>query len=149
MVADGRLWVLVADGREARVFEERRRGGALIERTECRMIADDRDRADADERAPMGFASKNGPAFGMPDETSPHEAGEERFLDRVAGMIAEAAARDAFRHFVMFAPPRALGHLRRRLPEAVAERVLHAEPKAVVKEDASEIRERLKRRRLD
>ncbi len=138
MRMNGSTLILVADGRRARLYEEPRRGADLIQRA-AHDIADE-DLYAPQDRPPRTFESAT-PHRSAMEKRDLHEAEEENFLRRVAGLVGEAMG--AFDHLVVIAPPRALGLLRAGLPEAAGAKIAHTLAKDVVSEDAVAIKRRL------
>lgn len=139
----GVTWVVVADGGGARVLEERRRAGDLVEHTHRRMAPASSDRpgarphrATVHERAGSGRHAASGPT--RQDET------ETRFLKRVAAELARVEGEGGFDHLVILAPPRALGLLREDLTPALHRRLQASGPHDCVRETPEQIRHRLR-----
>lgn len=115
-------WVVAADGRQADVYEERRRGGPLQRLAERALHAEDSEQPKSRQRATV----HNRFGFGR------HSAGDEdvvelseaRFLERVSDALERWAKAGLYDQLVVMAPPRALGHLRRALKSPAAERLV-------------------------
>ena len=133
--------LVVADGRRARLFEERRRGGPLIEIT-ARL---------GDLAAHLARASafrgrthdRLGPASHTPEQTTPAERQEADFLELVAERSARLLRGAGHRDLVLMAAPRALGQLRRALDRAGV-RVAQSEARDRLTESPEVLRERLR-----
>lgn len=126
MHADGCTWIVVADGGHARILEERRRGATLTEANKFEHSQSDvavpRDR-------PARVHERNGDVrHAVTGRTSPHEEGERRFLSSVAAQLEDGAARHAFDHLILLAPPRALGVLRAALSDKLTRLVVAEAP---------------------
>ncbi|UPT63684.1 MAG: host attachment protein [Hyphomonadaceae bacterium JAD_PAG50586_4] len=104
MLQNGTAWMLVADGRRARVLVEQRRGATLEENWS--MEIGEEDLYDPQDRPPRSFDSVGPGRHGM-ERRDLHEAEEENFLKRVADRIGEAEKQKAFDHLVIAAPARA------------------------------------------
>ena len=122
MMEDVTTWIVTADGRQARVFEERVRGGPLHPLPQYAIDADNQDRPAAHaHRATV----RDRTGFGQ------HGAGdkpltqiqERRFLTRVAHALDAAAEAGLFERLVLLAPARALGVLRAELDPKTARRI--------------------------
>jgi len=143
MLENGIAWMLVADGRRARVLVERRRGAALEERNDLAMeisedeLYDPQDRRARDSNR-IGFGKHT-----VGNDRNLHEAEEEKFLKRVADKVAEADKQRQFDHLIIAAPPRALGMLRGMLPANAQDKICATTPKDLVDEAAPKLRERL------
>lgn len=114
--------LLVADGRRARLFEERRRGGPLFEITE--ELGD----LTPDHPIASGFRGRTHDRFGPASHTvggpGPKERLEEAFADQVAARTARIVRARGDLDLVLVAEPRALGRLRRGLAHAGVTAVL-------------------------
>ena len=146
MLNGGVTWVLLADGRRARVLAEEKRGGAVAERAAWEISED--ELYDPQDRPPRSFESTGAHRHAMDGGVDLHEEEEKKFLKRVAGEVEAAAQARAFEHLVIAAPPRALGVLRTMLPDAVRRKIQIETPKDLVSESEEAVRARLKEWRL-
>jgi len=144
MDVTGITWILVADGDQARDFEERQRAGEVRELGARHM---GRAGGDYPKAAAHGATVHDRAGHGQngAGERAPHEEAEDRFLQRVAETLAEPARSGAFQALVIMAPPRALGVLRQALPEPALGLVEGSDPHECVRETADEIRHRLRK----
>ena len=140
MLQNGTAWMLVADGRRARVLVEQRRGASLEENWS--MEIGEEDLYDPQDRPPRSFDSVGPGRHGM-ERRDLHEAEEENFLKRVADRIGEAEKQKAFDHLVIAAPPRALGLLRNKLPASAKQRIRGEAAKDLLSEPAPQLQTRL------
>ena len=137
----GSSLLVVADGRRARRFEERRRGGPLIEVTS--------KLGDLGAHLPRATAFRGrvhdrlGPASHTPGRITPAERREADFLDLVAERSAQLLRGGGHRDMVLMAAPRALGQLRRSLDRAGV-RVALAEARDYLVETPEMLRQRLR-----
>jgi protein required for attachment to host cells len=143
MPQEGVTWFLLADGRRARLLVEPRRGATLQEPADWALSIG----AD-DLYAPRDRPARSHDRFGegrhaMDMGRNLHEQEEEGFLQRVAGLVADAERRMEFDHLVIAAPPRALGLLRGALPAAVQARLRADVAKDLLGEDVAALRARL------
>ena len=143
MLQDGTAWLLVADGRRARVLVEQRRGATLEEPADWAMAISEEDLCEPQDRAPRSFDRIGAGRHAMDGGTNLHEVEEEKFLKRVADRLGEAEKHKVFDHLVIAAPPRALGLLRTMLPAAVRARIRADLSKDLLDEPAPKLRERL------
>ncbi|MEZ5960130.1 MAG: host attachment protein [Hyphomonadaceae bacterium] len=143
MLQSGTAWLLVADGRRARVLVEQRRGATLEEPADWSMEIGEEDLYDPQDRPPRSFDRVGQGRHAMDGGRSLHEAEEEKFLKRVADRLGEAEKQKAFDHLVIAAPPRALGLLRNMLPASAKARIRADLSKDLVDEPAPRLRERL------
>lgn len=141
MLHTGRVWFLVADGRRARLLNEKRRGAALVESWSMEIGAE--DTYDPRDRPPRSFDRVGAGRHAMDKGRSLHEQEEVNFLNRVAQRITGAEKHGEFDHLVIAAPPRALGLLREKLAAAVLTRVRAETPKDLLDEPVARLRERL------
>lgn len=143
MLENGTAWMLVADGRRARVLIEERRGASLEERADLAMEISADELYDIQDRPPRSFDRVGAGRHAMDKGRSLHEAEEEKFLKRVAQRVGEADKQNQFDHLVIAAPPRALGLLRSLLPASTQSRICATTPKDLLDEPAQKLRERL------
>lgn len=136
--------LVVADGRHARLFEQRRRGAALVERPEwLEGVA-----PETVESSPPGRVFQRfGPGSHTVEGETPRERSEVRFLDDLAERVVLVVARERFDAVALIAPPRALGVLRAALPSVAADRLGPSEPAERCEETADELRAVLRRLR--
>jgi protein required for attachment to host cells len=141
----GSSLVVVADGRQARLFEERRRGGPLIEVT-ARLGDLSTHRPEA-SGSRGGAHDRLGPASHTGDGGRPRDRREADFIGLVGVRAAEIMRRGGYQDLALIAPPRALGQLRRAMAHAGV-KVAHAESHDRVSESAASLRGRLRELRL-
>jgi protein required for attachment to host cells len=143
MLQHGPVWLLVADGRRARVLIEAKRGDALTEPSDWSMVIGPEDEIEPQDRPPRSFDRIGDGRHAMDGDRVPHEEAESRFLHRLAARIGTAEKQRAFDHLVIAAPPRALGLLRQHLPTAAMARVRAEVSKDLVDETPASLRDRL------
>lgn len=143
MLHNGTAWMLIADGRRARVLVEHRRGAALEEPAEWAMEIGPEDLYDPQDRPPRSANSVGNSRHAMDKGRNLHEQEEEKFLKRVADRLGEAEKHSQFDHLVIAAPPRALGMLRTMLPPGAKARIRADLSKDLLDEPAPKLRERL------
>jgi len=141
MLEAGITWMLVADGRRARLLVEHRRGANLEEPWAMEIGPD--DLYDPQDRPPRSFDRVGAGRHAMDKGRSLHEQEEEKFLRRVADRLSDAERHSQFDHLVIVAPPRALGLLRGLLSDSAKARVRADLPKDLLEEPALKLRERL------
>lgn len=113
MKLHGPSMVLVADGARARLFEERRRGGVLVEISEQ---LEDLTQVRPVESASAGAAHQRiGKASHRGDAETADDKREAAFLHRLADRAWAIARAAGCEDLVIFAPPKALGQLRRHM----------------------------------
>lgn len=143
MLETGTAWMLVADGRRARILVEQRRGANLEEPADWSMEIGPDDLYDPQDRPPRSFDRVGAGRHAMDKGRSLHEHEEEKFLKRVADRVGEAERHNQFDHLVIAAPPRALGILRGMLPEGVKARIRADLSKDLLGEPLPKLRARL------
>lgn len=143
MLQDGTAWMLVADGRRARVLVEQRRGANLDEPSEWAMEIGEDELYDSQDRPPRSFDRVGAGRHAMDGGRSLHEMEEEKFLKRVAERLGDAEKQKQFDHLIIAAPPRALGLLRDMLPSGAKSRIRADVSKDLLGESAHKLRERL------
>jgi protein required for attachment to host cells len=143
MLQDGTVWMLVADGRRARVLVEQRRGASLEEPADLSMEINEEDLYDPQDRPPRSFDRAGAGRHAMDKGRSLHEQEEENFLKRVAHRIGDAEKHNQFDYLVIAAPPRALGLLRNMLPAGAKSRIRADLSKDLLGESVPQLRERL------
>lgn len=117
----GPTWIVVADAGRARLFEQMRRGAALVERPEFAQSAPP---ARAPRDRPPRVHDRVGPArHAIAPRRTPHDAAEAQFLEHLADLIARSAQEKAFSRLIVCAPPRALGQIRKKLPPEVRDEI--------------------------
>lgn len=132
-------WIVVADGVGARLFEERRRTGALHLLEEVKAPLEERL---SGRSTGTVFERAGGGRHGVP-EGSPEDAAEKKFLHGLAETLRQAAAAGRYHRLVLMAPPKALGELRSFLRDD-AERIELSDHHERVDESVEEIRARLR-----
>ena len=121
----GKCLVAVADGEHARLFEERRRGGALTERSA--WVEDLRPGGHIAAHPKGRVFQRVGPGSHTGEATPPHDRAEARFLQSLARRIDELVSSEGFDEIILIAPPRALGVLREALAAPSRKRLAASE----------------------
>lgn len=142
----GECLILVADGRRARLFEERWRGGPLIEITD--RLGDLTMHAPRASGHAGRVHDRHGAASHTTHEAAPHDRDELRFATAAAGRLDEMLRTRPFDELVLMASPRALGRLRSTLSDALQARLRGTEPRERVGQTVEEIRAALHDLRL-
>ena len=120
-------WVLVADGRRARVFEIESKGKIALrtsfetESPPNRDIVSDRPGRAFDRSGPGRHA--------MASASDPHENAKKTFLNDIADRLDSACYEKKFETLVVIAPPPALGELRSIFPKRLRAAVSREIPK--------------------
>lgn len=146
MVGHPITWVMVADGARARVFVKEGAKKGLTElpdgnfagsRQSSRELGGDRPGRTFDSAGPGRHA--------MEPPSDPHKLAETDFVRSLTEWLSEQEKRNAFERLVLIAAPRALGELRRLLPDNVARHVDGEIAADLVSADVQEIEARLPR----
>jgi len=116
----GKCLVVVADGENARLFEEGRRGGPLAERP---AWTDDLTPTATTAHAKGRVFERFGPGSHTIDAMRPKDRSEARFLENLAERVDKLVVSEGFEDVILIAPPRALGVLRSALPPATLKRL--------------------------
>ncbi|MEZ5851204.1 MAG: host attachment protein [Hyphomicrobiaceae bacterium] len=120
-----RTWVLIADAGRARILEHVAGSPGLAAVDGQVFEADHAATRDLVTDQPgRSFSSASPRRSSMEAPTDPHRELKTRFAHHLAGVLADAQARDAFDRLVVIAPPVMLGDLREAMAKAVAERVV-------------------------
>lgn len=137
-------WVLVADGARARVLAFDRTGNRLTELPE-RAFSGSRQRSRdlGSDKPGRTFDSVGAGRHAKAPATDPHRRAESEFLRDVVEWLADPERAGRFDRLVIVSPPRALGEIRRFLPEALARRVVRELALDLTRSDPSEIQAHL------
>jgi protein required for attachment to host cells len=124
-------WILVADGDQAKLFENDGPGKGL-HAVEGLQFAQEHLRAReimADRPGRAGAGNAPGSRAAMEYHSDPVDLRERRFLESVADVLNARCMEGAFDRLVIAAAPTALGELRPALSEQVRKTVLAELPK--------------------
>ena len=144
MIDEGVTWIVAADGSQAKVFQESRRGGPVRELADQAMEIEGADRPAGRSHAAT-VHQRVGPGRHAGKEEAPAQEAEARFLRRVAERLDAGARRGDFDRLVIMAPPKALGELRSRLTPLLAARLAATEPHNRTGDHAEAIRAHLRK----
>lgn len=123
-------WIVVADSSRMQILTRREDGPGFDVVTA--FEAPDTHAASHElysERPGRSQESANPAHHAIEPRLDPHEERMIAFLRTVADRLNEEAVRAEVRDIVLFAPPRALGHLRKMLDGTVAAKIRAAAPK--------------------
>jgi protein required for attachment to host cells len=139
----GATWIIVADGGQARLFEDRRRACDLVETDAWRMVPVTSDHLHGrPHRATVH--GRTGGARHVGEEVSLQDEAEDRFLKRVATELARAEVVHAFDGPALLAPSRASGRLRQERTPVVGCGLQASGPHDCVREAPERVRQRLR-----
>ena len=116
--------VLVADGTKVLFLRNQGDENQIDLRTEAHDEREDRKDRDIKTDAPGTQGQSAG--YGRPamDETDFHQQEEDRWIEDAADELKKRALRNDFDALAIVAPPKALGHLRKKLHKEVEKRVV-------------------------
>lgn len=117
-----KTYVLVADGRSARLLEACGRGRGLRQRFEM-TFPHPRSREIMADRPGRAFDSRGEARHAMEPQSDPARVEEEKFLRQVSTRVERLCRRNGTERLVLVCPPRALGEVRRLLGDHVRELV--------------------------
>lgn len=137
----GSSLVVIADGRQARVFEERRRGGPLFDVTA--QLGDLSLHQHPASSSRGGVHDRIGPASHTGDGPTPKDRRETDFAGLVGARTVKIMRQGGYDGLVLMAAPRTLGQLRRVMTHAGVT-VTHAEPHDRTSESPASLRTRLR-----
>lgn len=137
--------VVVADGAHARAFEERVRGGPLVEITS--RLGDLKSDGPRHSSHAGRVHDRFGPASHTTGGDRPRVKAEEAFIRRLAARVDDLMSTGSYENLALIAAPRALGDLRAALGPARVGRTVEAESADRVKERPPALREALRRLR--
>jgi protein required for attachment to host cells len=143
MLERGMLWLVVADGRRARVWAQAQRSEDLEERLDLAAQLGPEDAYEPQDRPPRAHDSTGAARHAMDKGRTLHEQEEDNFLRRLCDRINAAAAHRQFEHLAIAAPPRALGRIRALLAPAALAKLRADLAKDILHESGSALRERL------
>lgn len=140
----GTTWIVAADSREARFFEERLRGGPLKILSD-HLVAESSNHGAHAQRATVH--SRVGHGRHADGDHAPETSAAKKFAHDVARHLEAALKTHAFDALVIVAPPRTLGLLRDALAPELAKRLAASDPHDAVREDSEAMRKRLSKAR--
>lgn len=126
-----RTWIVVADGDQAKIFENDGPGRGLHAIKDLLLEQDHLRAQDIMADKPGRSFSSAGPNSRSAVEyhTDPVAARERRFVERLAEVLDQKHTEGAFERLVIAAAPAALGDLRPALSDGVRETILAELPK--------------------
>lgn len=149
--ADQITWVVVADGEKAMIFSNDDTPEEPFLNILSKNVLDNpptREQA-ANRPGRMQDNGASGAQRSAMNDTDWHEFEKERFAKDFAGALNRAALKNAFDNLVLFAPPQALGNLRKELHKETQDRLLFAVDSNLTNHPVDEIERHLKRAHED
>jgi protein required for attachment to host cells len=114
------IWILIADGAQARVLEYQGPGGGLALVEGMVFSQEPLDNKDImSDRPGRSFSSAGTGRSAMAYPTDPVQHREAAFMAEMADMLEAALQEGAYDELILAAAPRALGDLRKALPASV------------------------------
>ena len=150
-LADQITWVVVADGEKAMIFVNDDTPEQPFLNILSKNILDNpptREQA-ANRPGRMQDRGAGGAQRSAMNDTDWHQFEKERFAKDFAGALNKAAMKNAFDHLVLFAPPQALGNLRKELHKEVRNRLVLTVDSDLTNHPVDEIERHLKRANED
>ena len=137
-------WIVVADHQHARLFVNDGPGHGIkpVETFDAdQQIPRSRDlMSDGEGR---GFSGADGRRHGMQARVDPHRQEGEKFLTHLVDRLSQASAHNAFERLIIVAPPRALGEIRKHLPQTLQSKIIGELDNDLTKSTPQAIREHL------
>jgi protein required for attachment to host cells len=126
-----RTWIVIADGDQAKIFENDGPGKGLHAVKDLKLEQERLKAQDimADKPGRAGNTQGPGSRSGIAYHTDPVDAREQRFVERLAEVLDQKHTEGAFERLVIAAAPAALGDLRPALSDGVKETILAELPK--------------------
>ena len=126
-----RTWIVIADGDQAKIFENDGPGKGLhavkdLQLEQAHIKARD---IMADKPGRAGNTQGPGSRSGIAYHTDPVDVREQRFVEHLADVLDRKHTEGAFERLVIAAAPAALGDLRPALSDEVKETILAELPK--------------------
>lgn len=146
-LADQITWVVVADGEKALVFTNDDTEDRPFLNILCKEELENpptREQA-ANRRGRFNDAGAGGAHRSAVADTDWHEFEKTRFAKDFAETLNKAALKNAYDRLVLFAPPSALGDLRKELHQETEQRLAYSEAKDFTNHPVEDIEEALKR----
>lgn len=144
-MAAQRLWVLIADGGQAKVLESDRADRELAPARGMTFEAEiPAGRDILADRPGRSFDSVGAGRHAMETPSDPRRLLKRQFADMLAQKLADALRQGRFDRLVVVAPPSALGDLREALPENVKKSILSEINKDLVRTPLAELPQHLK-----
>ncbi len=122
-------WVVVADGRAARIFHSEGLGDQLSLK-QVQLLA------------PKDLLN-DGPAGHRPTESSEHATDEATFAKQLAHRLNAAALKNEYEHLVLMADPQTLGQMRPQLHQETVRRIVSEIAKTFTNAPVEDIRHAL------
>lgn len=116
-------WLVVADGRRARIFSAKPGDAGLTELHD--LVGDDRMSRDIGSDRPGRAIESggNGSRHAMEPRVDLHRQAKQQFARRVAETVNEAGLKSSYDRLVVVAPAEALGDLRKSFSRHAADRI--------------------------
>jgi len=126
-----RTWIVIADGDQAKIFENDGPGRGLHAIKDLQLEQERLQARDimADKPGRAGNTQGPGSRSSIAYHTDPVDAREQRFVERLADVLDQKHHEGAFERLVIAAAPAALGDLRPALSHGVREAIMAELPK--------------------
>ncbi len=139
--ADQITWVAVADGQKALIFVNDDTPDQPLLNVISKEVIDNPPTREQGANRPgrLHDSGSGGVHRSAVDDTDWHTFEKERFAKEFAATLNKAALGNAFDHLVLFAPPKALGQLRKELHKETQERLQFTMDKDLTNHPVDEI----------
>jgi protein required for attachment to host cells len=139
-----KVWVVVADERDALVFEAARANEPLRSVTQIENPAAQlADRELESDRPGRGFSSATGHRHALGGERSSQRHSQTDFAKRIADLVEQARHSHKFDRLVLLAGPRMLGLMRDALSSTTRAQIVAEAAKDLVHSDPAAIRQQV------
>lgn len=119
------MWILVADGAKARLFEgDPRRGRLKLAMPELHGHGREKSSELMSDHLGRSFESHGSLRHGIQPRTDPQEQEKHRFTAHLVDLLTTAADEKRFTQLVVVVPAKMLGELREMLPKRIAGMIL-------------------------
>jgi protein required for attachment to host cells len=119
-----RTWIVIANGRQAKVFESHGRNSDLVPLDEMVFVTESPPNREIEDDGPgRSFESANPARHAMQNRTDPHRELKRAFARNLASRLDQELKCGSFDHLVIVAPPVTLGDLRDALSQQSLDKV--------------------------
>lgn len=114
------IWVLIADGQRARLFETTGRYAPLTQALDQEFIGNALPSREINADRPGRYSSRiGGERHAMDSPTDPHRHEKREFARQLAEEMEEYHKKNRFDQLIIVAPPQTLGDIRAEMTEAL------------------------------
>lgn len=125
-----KTWIVIADGAQARVFENTGAGSWLVEIKELESnLVRQRARDIMADRPGRSYSSGSSNRSAMEPPTDPVQKREADFVHEFLHALAKGVEENDVDRIILAAAPRALGDMRKVMPPSISSKVMEELPK--------------------